>query len=232
MQPGSYYKTETLLAAMEEYGIVKALALHSLAKEYHVADGNAALMREIADRPALEGKWAVMPHHTEEFPKPDALRKELKAHRIRAVAMFGGDHAFLIEPWCCGELYAMLEESRIPLFLESGQTSWGTLNTILTAYPTIRIVLTHLHYSCARFLYPLLEKHENLYVETFGFKTFNGIEDVCRRFGAKRLIFGSGAPVYATTAAIGMVMYAAISPEEKHLIARGNLEHLLSSVVF
>jgi predicted TIM-barrel fold metal-dependent hydrolase len=92
--------------------------------------------------------------------------------------------------------------------------------------------LTNLHYNCARNLYPLLAKFENLYVETIGFKVYGGIEDVCEKFGAGRLLFGTGAPKYAGSGAVGMITYAGISDAEKRMIASGNLERILESILY
>ncbi|MCL1856774.1 MAG: hypothetical protein FWF84_03915, partial [Kiritimatiellaeota bacterium] len=208
MQPESYYETATLVERMGEMGVGRALVTHSVAREYNAVEGNALAVREVAGRRMLEAKWVAMPHHTGEFPDPGVLRAMLKENSIRSVAMYPADHNFSLEPWCCGELLAMLEACNVPLFVEAGQVAWGTLDATLSTYPRLPLVLTHLYYGHARFIYPLLERHERLAIETFGFKNYNGIEDVCKRFGANRLIFGSGAPIYPVSAAIGMVTYA------------------------
>ena len=58
----------------------------------------------------------------------------------------------------------------------------------------------------------------------------DGIEDVCAKFGAERILFGSSLPYGAGSAAVSMITYANISEEEKELIASGNLERLLGGV--
>ena len=78
----------------------------------------------------------------------------------------------------------------------------------------------------------ILKKHKNLYLETFGFKAQDGIEEVCKVFGAERLIFGSGMPESSGAAAVTMITYANISFEEKQMIASENLEKLLGGVKF
>ena len=124
----------------------------------------------------------------------------------------------------------MLEEHRIPLMIDLEQLPWETLHNVLEAHPKLRLILTRLHYNCGRNLYPLLQKFEHLYVETIGFKVFDGIEDVCKKFGAERLIFGTSAPLFSGAAAVGMINYARISQEEKRKIAGENLEKLIGGV--
>lgn len=231
--PGSFHETDELLRKMELYGIDNAMVYHTMAKDYAPVIGNQMLMDEIIDHPNLKAVWVVLPHHTGEFPDPAELEKQLKLHNISAVRIFpsGHDHGFSLKDWCSGELLRMLEECRIPMMIGLNQlSSWDSLHDLLFDYPNLRVILTDLHYNCGRNLYPLFKKFEHLYVETIGFKVFDGIEDVCKRFGAERLIFGSCAPLYSGGAAVGMITYARITHEEKSKIASGNLEKLIGGI--
>lgn len=231
--PGSFHETGELIRKMQYYGIEGAMVYHSLASGYSPSVGNRLLLDEIKDYSFLKGVWVVLPHHTGEFPKPEGLRIEMKNNNIKAVRIFPAakDHGFSISDWCCGELFDMLEACRVPLMVDLDQLAWDELYGILSAHPGLRVILTGLHYNCGRNLYPLLDKFEHLYIETIGFKPFNGIEDVCRRFGAHRLIFGTCSPLYSGGAAVGMISYAPVSHGEKCMIAGGNLEKLLGGVV-
>ena len=229
--PGSFYKTDELIRKMEYYGIEKALVRHSLAGEYDPITGNSALTDEIKDRHNLSGVWVILPHQTGEFPNAALLRELLKENRISAVAMLPKDHMYNLDDWVCSELFDMLEETNLPLFINHDQIlAYKDLHALLSSRPKLRIILTDLHYNTGRNLYPLLEKFENLFIETIGFKVHSGIEDVCRNFGAGKLIFGTCAPIYSGGAAVAMITYARISDEDKQMIASGNLEKLLGEV--
>ena len=228
--PASYYRLEDHLRKMKHYGIDKALACHTAACAYNQTDGNRMLMEMVNAHAQLQGKWVVLPHHTGEFPKPDELRRQLKSAGTSCVTIMPRSHVFSTEKWVCGGLFAMLEKCKTPLFVSSGELGYDALRNVLSAYPGLRVVLTDLNCSCARNLYPLLETFQHLYIETIGFKVFGGIEDVCRRFGARRLIFGTSAPLYSGAGAVGMVTYADISHNEKQMIASGNLEKLIKEV--
>ena len=230
MNPGSFYETTELLRKMKYYGIEKALAYHSLSTGYHPATGNDILMEQVADIPELLPCWVVMPHHTGEFPEPQALRQSMKRRGVRAVKMCPANHGYSTAEWNCGELFSMLAQCKAPLTLGYDQTSPDAVHNILENHPGLVIILTNLPNGCARNVYPLLKKFPELYLETIGFKPLEGVEDVCEKFGAGRLIFGSGAPLYSGGAAIGMLSYASISEEEKDMIAHKNLEQLLERV--
>ena len=228
--PGSYYKFDEFIRKMDYYGIDNALVCHSTACKYQPMMGNRLLMDEIKDYPNLRPMWAVMPHHTGEFPEPGELRSLLRDNNVPAVTMLPRDNSYSLDEWICGDLFSMLAESRVPLVISYHQVSFGQLHSIMTSHPELRVILTNMHYNSARNLYPMLSLFEHLYIETIGFKVHGGIEDVCRKFGARRLVFGTCAPTYAGSAAIGMVTYARISMEEKRRIASENLERLLEGV--
>ncbi|MDR2572286.1 MAG: amidohydrolase [Oscillospiraceae bacterium] len=221
--PGSFYETEELIRKMEYYRIGKALVCHAAACEYEAMTGNYMLADEIKQYPNLCGMWVLLPHHTGEFPNASDTKTLLKENNIPAVTMLPRTNGHSTEEWICGDLYEMLEEHRVPLIISSEQLSYENVHEILSNHPQLRLILTNLHYSCGRNLYPLLNKFEHLYIETIGFKVHGGIEDICNKFGAKRLIFGSCAPVYSGGAAVGMISYAQISNQEKRLIASENL---------
>jgi Predicted metal-dependent hydrolase of the TIM-barrel fold len=232
VEPGSFHKVDDLMNRMKHYGIKKALIYHSMAREYNPVVGNKMLMDEIKNYTLFAPLWVVMHHHTDEFPEPGVLRKQLKECNVKAVRMFPAtsEHCYSIAEWNCGELFSMLEACKVPLFIGLNQLDWNGLHGLCSSHPELRIILTDLNYSVDRDIYALLKKFANLSMETTGYKVHNGIEEICSRFGAQRLIFGSRMPEYSGGSAVSMINYARISEKEKEMIAGGNLEKLLGGV--
>lgn len=232
--PGSFSSKTELLERMDRYGIARALTHHSVARELDPIAGNRMLMEELEGEPRLTPMWTVMPHHTDEFPAPKELLAQMEQNNVRAVTMFpnGAYYYYNISKWNCGELFAALEDARIPLFLEFSQFDGGfdAIHDFCEEYKKLPLVLTGLTYRHGRNLYPLLAKFKNLHLASFGYKAQDGIEDICRRFGAERILFGSSMPVGSGAGAVAMVTYANISDTEKALVASGNLERLLGGV--
>ena len=232
--PDSFYTKEGLIENMDALGIDRALVSHSVARELDPIAGNQMLMDEIAGNDRLLPLWTVLPHHTGEFPAPDVLVSQMKASNVRAVTMFPslGEYYFSLKDWNCGELYAALEKHQIPLFIAMGQfdPNFDGLYELLTNHPNLNLVLTNVTYRIARNIYPLFKLFPRLSIETFGFKPMDGIEEVCERFGAQRLIFGSGMPHASGAAAVAMITYANISQADKERIAHENLDALLGGV--
>lgn len=231
LNPGSFYKVEELERKMKHYGIGKALVYHSMAKEYSPSVGNRLLLEEIKNHPALSPVWVVMHHHTQEFLKPDELIRAMTEYGIKAVRMFPGQYEqnFSIAKWNCDELFTILQEYHIPVMIGLDSIEWNDLYNLLSNYPKLNLIIIEADYRIDRNLYSMLKKFDNLHIEIMGYKVHSGIEEICKNFGANRLIFGSGMPVFSGSA-VCMVNYARISEEEKRLISSGNLEKLLGGV--
>jgi predicted TIM-barrel fold metal-dependent hydrolase len=83
----------------------------------------------------------------------------------------------------------------------------------------------------SRSLYPLLDACANLYLELSRYTAFRTVDGICERFGARRLIYGSGLPLVAPGVAMTTVTHALIGEEDKALIAAGNLRRLIGEVM-
>lgn len=207
-------------------GIKRALAFHALAKELHPNEGNEAVLTETSGS-FLVPCWVAMPHHTGEMPKPEEFINRMKANNVRAVRLFPSIHQYSLSEWCAGEMLAAFEEYRVPVFVESAQTSYEHIAAALKSFPDLHLIIVQPSYRCDRYLYPLLEKYRYLAVETSNYVVTGGIEAICKRFGASRLVFGSGLPFFEPGAPVAMVTLADISDEDKRMIASKNLERLL-----
>lgn len=230
--PGSFYRKEDLLRKMEGFNIDGALVYHSMSREYDPQVGNRRLCEEIKNDSNLYPVWSVLPHYTGEFDPPEKLLKEMKANGVKALTMFPREQAFSFAEFTCGELFRMCEEHRIPLLMDLDEMGGiAATDWLCAAHPQLPLVVTNVSYRMDRDLYPLLDKYRNFSIEIAGYKPFNGIEHICRRFGAERLVFGTGMPENSGAAAVGLLVYADISDKEKNMIASGNLKKLLGGAV-
>ncbi len=225
--PEAFTTADELVKEMERVGVSEALVFHSMAKEYAPCVGNEMLLAEIECKP-IHPCWVVLPHHTGEMPAPDELLSQMKARGVRALKAYPNAQGFTLADWCAGDLLDMIEANGIPLFLDMDQTNWGQVAEILSSHPKLNLTLLRQSYRIDRFLYPLMEKYAGLRMEAATYQVASGIEEVCKRFGAGRLLFGTGLPYTDAGPAIAQITYAEISDEEKRLIAEGNLRKLLA----
>ncbi len=237
--PWETTSVEELLREMDYCGIEWAMVHHVTAMEHHPNIGNLALMNEIAGQQRLVPCWVVLPGHTGEMPPsvPEwRYGAEVRHHRpvswmlgrgIRAVRMCPKLHGYTLTPAVWGELFTELGHHRVPAFIDCDQLSWSELDTICSEFSRVPMVLSNTGYRISRDLYGVLKQHRNLFMEISRYEVHFGIDDICERFGARRLLFGTGYPKYAPGCAITMLACAQISAHDKELIASGNLRRLL-----
>jgi hypothetical protein len=232
LKAGAIYKTCDIVKIMERCNIKEAAVYHCSALEYHPACGNTRLMDEIRPYSFFYPVWVLLPGATGDFEKGAKLLESLKSNNVRLARIFPGaqKHNFSIAKWNCGELFDMLDGGRIPLIVDINDFTWDQLVEIAHSYRNMPLILSRVGYRNDRNIYKILEKYENVYLETSFYKVFLGIEKITEVFGAGRLIFGSDMPVHSGGSAVTLVTHAQISMKEKEMIAGGNLKKLMKNV--
>jgi predicted TIM-barrel fold metal-dependent hydrolase len=158
----------------------------------------------------------------------------MKAHGVKAALLYPAAQGFSPAPWCAGALYELLEAMRLPTFVRYNPSdlSWNDLHDLLATHPRLPVILRGVSYGIDRTLYALLDACPNLHVETAKYLPFRGLEEIVRRFGAARLVFGSEAPFLSPGAAVAPILTAAITDAERRAIAAGNLRRLLGGITY
>lgn len=227
------YSLDALLRRMKEYNIEKALVVHSMAREHDAPTGNELLMKEIKGHDCLLPVWVLLPHHTGEMEEPGTLTERMVKEGVKAATMLPSVafHSFSMRRWSVGPLLDALCERRIPLIIGIEQVGgMEGLAQLALENPSLPIIATNVAYRADRFLYPLMEQTKNLYVETSSYKPYFGLQEFVKRFGAERLVFGSGMPAIDPAASAAVVTWSGLALEQQELIAHGNIERLIGEV--
>ncbi|MCX7599070.1 MAG: amidohydrolase family protein [Armatimonadetes bacterium] len=224
-RPEHFTDVDGLLRAMDQAAIDQALVHHAWAVYWDAAEGNRALLQEIAGQDRLAPCLAVLPPATGEMNAREiaATCRELRG----AARAFPTSHQWRLNPWCAEKLLSALADARVPLFVEMSETNLDDVAATLAAFPELPLVLLNIGYRSDRYLYPLWEKGYNLMVGLETYEAFMAVDDVVARFGAERLLFATGLPTVDPGAPIALIAYAAASHEDKQKIAAGNLRKLL-----
>lgn len=222
-----------LIKEMDAAGIEEALVYHTLARDGHAPIGNRVLIEQIKNIARLHPVWVLFPHHTGEFSNTHNLLNELKKNNVKAARLFPTKefHSFSLSEWCSGELLAALEEKRVPVFFDIEIIDWENINTITNIHPHLPIIITNCSYRHNRFSYPLMEKYANIFIEISRYMGAGAVEDVVKKFGISRLLFGTNMPRYTGTAAVAVITYSDLSLDEKKALAGENLKNLLREVL-
>lgn len=233
-----FYSAEDLIDFMDKYGISRSLVFSSFAKYSDIQTGNNMLLNEIRGKARLMPCAVAIPHHTGEFPPPPEFCKYLSDNNIRAVRIFPVFHGVSLYTWLWEDLFTELELRRIPVFIDftmqswSEEINWEHIRNLCETFPLLPIILVRMGVKADRYIYTLFKKLKNLYMETSYYIVNNGIKKIVENFDARRLIFGTGAPVYSPNPPITTVSLADITESEKNMIAGKNLMTLLEGVDF
>jgi hypothetical protein len=211
-------------------GISRALLWHWAQTDGHPEVGNAMLepFRHAGQDVAV--CWAILPPATGE--QGDLLSR-MGAAGVAAVRLFPESHRYLMRRAAWGDLLDQLGDRRVPviLSLEAG-CSYDQAYDLLADYPRLTCILCDTGtWSMDRYTYPLLDRYPNVRLETGMLSiTDGGVEGVVRRFGAGRLVFGTGFPRRYAEAAMLQLTHADIAEADRQAIAAGNLRRLMREV--
>ena len=218
-----------LLAEMNHCGIKKALIHHSEMRFHTPFEGNSTLLKEIKGCKLLLPTRAILPPQTREQPSSIILLKEMKNQGIKVLFAFPNEHNYSLDSETFGDLFNAMVDFRIPLFVR------GTLlqiRDLLRENPKLKVIgLSQGPHILDRYLRPLMENYNNFYFETSSYLADNGIEDLCKKYGPERILFGTGYPSNYMGSAMFRLLHADISLAYKRAIASGNLEKILSKVL-
>ncbi|MDF2670840.1 MAG: hypothetical protein K0R67_3146 [Paenibacillus sp.] len=228
--PRQLWSTEHVIEEMNRCGIAGALVHHGMAKSHSPGYGNQLLLKELDKSPRLFGCHVVLPDHSGDFTDPDQTVERLRESGIRAARMFPRTHKFDCNEDTVGPLLAALTIAAIPLLIDGSEIALNELGDLLKQQPDLTVLLTGQAWSQERRLLPLLDKYENLHIELSTLQANAFIELAYERYGASRLLFGTGMPYKSAGAARAFIDYADIPYEAKQLIAGGNLTRLLGVV--
>jgi hypothetical protein len=217
---------------LDEFSIRGALVSHWEGVTISAQDGNRALIKAAEMLPdSVYTVWTGLPPVPREngplpgFSTPDVL--------LRGVRVFPKTHRYLLTVRSIGGLCEWCLEYRVPLFIWHVEVDWELLHVLAREYPGLSIIVESQWQKILyqnRNLYGIMDANKNIYHEISNFAGPDFLTHAVRTFGAGRFLYGSFLPVNDPYAAMGMIVDADISLEEKRLIAGGNLKRIIEGV--
>jgi predicted TIM-barrel fold metal-dependent hydrolase len=212
----------SLLAELDRHGVERALVYHAHAETFSPLRGNHLLEEWLGRDGRLLPLWAALPTE-DSLAQLEALRS---AGQLRAVRLVDAAGLPFVD-WTHGLLLEWLSDADIPLWIALPDVDPRDLVATLGGYPRLRVVLAGAHYSQTLLVRKLMTILPNTSLELSRYESLDAINDLVRRFGPQRLLYGSWYPRYA----IGPVLYFAHHcglPEAMLAqICAGNLDRLL-----
>ena len=220
-----------LLAEMDRNGVERALVFHNdtgvLGAE--VANRKLPQMLEAEDPGRrLDAVWAVLPEECGELAAPDAFFSEMKNSRARAITLDPFNHRYVACRLSIGEYMDEAIRRKTVVLLNSFAGKWDDLYAFMKEFPELHCII---HggdkWGNDRYIRPLLKAFPNLCVELSGYWVPEGIADLAKKYGANRLLYGSGFPRYNHGSGMLQIKQSGLDLDDIALIAGKNLEDML-----
>ncbi|MCX8082738.1 MAG: amidohydrolase family protein [bacterium] len=230
-----YISSEQLVHKIKSLNIEKSIVYHISQRDGHPDTGNKILIKEISDKPQLYGILTVLPFQTGEIEKFNF--KELKDNKIVGFNFFPKKHNYLLNRITFGDFLAEIEHRHFPVFFDimSGfSVGWEEIYSLLENFPELVCILCNPGiWNTDRYTWPLLEKFHNVYLESSLLSLNEGsIEETVKKYGAERVIFGSGYPERYIEGAVLQLIHSKIAEKDKEKIAYQNIKRIIDNIKY
>ena len=219
-------------AALVRCGIRRAVVSHTMCVRHGAMEGNRELLESIRPDQDLVAAATLVPEMASGGRWADLLRSML-ADGIRVIRLFPRTHNFLLADEYLGGMLEAIQQMSLPLMIWHTEATWPEIGRLCRKYPDLPVIVEgtgrKLFYD-NRTYYPLLERSRNLFIETHNLTNYLGLDDLVKRFGSRRFLFGSCFPHLDPNSSIMPISDGDMQEDDRRNVAHGNLERLLAEV--
>lgn len=203
-----------LLAELDRLAIDAACVVHSYALHY---DPTSPLP-DLPEHPRLFAVPVLV---------PGPLGTPSPADGVRMARLCPAEHRFALTGPQGLALAGELAERGITVLLGWESAGFGAVDRLAKELPGLRIVLINTGYRSLRELAELMDVHPGLRVDMATLCGHQSVEWVARRYGAQRVLFGTGSPESDDAGPRFLLDHLDLPAAEVELIAGGNILELL-----
>ncbi|MEV4172628.1 amidohydrolase family protein [Nonomuraea sp. NPDC049709] len=217
------------LAGMDRFGIAEAVVSHTLSWLHDPGTGNRELLGLVANEPRLHPCWVMLPDTCGETGTPAQFVAAALDGGVRAVRAYPADHGYDLVGKDAAPMLDAIAEAGLPLLVDAPQIGWAAAEAIAAAHPSLPIVVGSLGYRLLRQAAGVLSRTGNVHLGLANLSSHRGLEWLAERYGAYRLVFGTGAPLRDPAEAVTRLLWAELDDEAVAAIGSGTLLGLLKA---
>ena len=214
---------ERYLPRAAKAGITRTVLFAAFHSDYAVA--NREVARIVASRPERFFGLAFV----------HAARDRGRVRELVRIAVerygFVGIKVHRHEARITREVCDVARAFRLPVLYDiAGETAAAEL--LAEAYPDVEFILPHLgsfadDWAAQLALIDPVARHANIYTDTSGVRRFDLLEQVVRRAGAHKVLFGSDGPWLHPGLELAKVRALGLPPDDESLVLGGNFLRLI-----
>lgn len=219
------YDVKAMLADMEYARIHGAMVIHNAAVDYSFSEGNIEAVKIAKDNNRLFALGVVS--STSDYETGDKnYFNDLLDRGVKGFALLAQAPKLCgtMEPKSLKKIAKPLIERNKPLVVidVNSEELYSKIDKVAFEYPDLNIIMQGTRWNTNRFLFEVMEKHDNLYFELSQNHTNNLLEFTKENFGIDKVLYSGEWPLRSMGALKATVEYADISEYEKNLVAAGN----------
>ncbi|WP_433511864.1 amidohydrolase family protein [Nonomuraea sp. CA-143628] len=215
------------MARMDRFGIAEAMVSHTLSWLHDPATGNRELLGLVAGEPRLHPCWVMLPDTCGETGTAAEFVAAALDGGVRAVRAYPADHGYDLAGRDAAAMLAAIAEAGLPLLVDAPQLGWPALESVAARHPGLPVVVGGLGYRVLRQAAGVLARTDNVYIGLANLSSHCGLEWLVERYGAGRVVFGTGAPLRDPAEAVTRLMWAELDDDAVATIGSGTLLGLL-----
>ena len=232
VRTGGVADVDEFLRSMDTHEIDVACVTSLRGLIDHTARGNAEIFDLVAGHPdRFRGVVCVNPKLGAARIKEDVER--IIAHGIRCVRIYPAFHNYaLSDADLMGPLMHAVEAPRLIVYVTMGLMPYPSMSPkavedLAARHKNVPFVLCGVNYREYYELIHLMAKADHVYMELSVYQRVEGTRDLVERFGAGRILLGTGYGLFYPGIGLTKVRTARISEEAKAQILGENAEGLI-----
>lgn len=217
-----------LLAELDALGIDEAYVTHTYSLFGDPAGGNEALFAAVVREPRLHPVPLLVPA-TSGAGVPSTMDgvDALAALGVAMVRLTPTRHRFDLDGPIAKSWLRRISNAGIAVAIDLNETSPAALRALAAAHPSLALLVLNPGYRRLRELGELLDSAPAVRLETGSLITQRAVEWIAARWGAQRLVFGTGAPLLDDAGPRFQLDHLDLTSAERDLVAGGSLAGLL-----
>lgn len=212
----------------ERFGLSLALVRHTSSLDYDPAEGNRRLLAELSGRPRLAPCFVLGPLESGEHGPAAALPRALADARVAGVWLYPRRHGWAVHGTESQLLLKALRECVLPVFIDLDEADWAGVDLLASALPDQDIVVCGLGYRTLRQAVSVLDRRARVHVDLSYTASVDGLELLVERYGAQRVLLGTGAPIRDDAAPWFVLDRSELTAVDRAAVSGGNARRLLS----
>ena len=223
--------TDFPIEELSKYNIEKCIISSALAIVYDIVEGNAKMADLIVPHDELLGYIVLNPKYLERSKRE--LEKYAQNPKVVGVKM---------HPYYCDEpfdsaatkkILEMISEYRLPILVHTHGDPWSSpacIGRIAKQFPDQVIIMGHGGLTNFDDGIAVTAEHDNIFLEICGSPIPSGkIDRAVNKLGSKRILYGSDIALLSPSFALGTVLDADISENQKEDILYNNAYELFEN---